>query len=311
MHAAFWHPPGQTRRAGRPALTTCRDLRTSPDVSYRALMPRTSTQHAVGVIKALGIARPVEFEARGITRAQLSRLVNDGLVIRQSRGLYTVAGQEPTAEHTLAQVAKRVPVGVLCLLTALRFHGLTTQSPAEVWFAAPEKARRPQLDYPRLRIARFSGEAFTEGVEERRAEGVTLRIYSAAKRRAGRQAASSLLRGGAATGDSVARSKWRMRWELLPAEHSVTAAKPSRRLPSVMAGTSTDPRQTTSTATRDNDRMTERPRTGRNAASVGSAPRHSGMLSSVRAAGIEGRVVGHGNNEGAGQEFDCDYQLHQ
>jgi predicted transcriptional regulator of viral defense system len=140
-----------------------------------------SRHHALEVIKAMGIARPLELEARGITRAQLSRLVNDRLVVRQSRGLYSLARHAPTAEHALAQVAKRVPVGVLCLLTALRFHGLTTQSPAEVWLALPEKARHPRLDYPRLRIARFSGEAFTEGVEERRAEGVTLRIYSPAK----------------------------------------------------------------------------------------------------------------------------------
>lgn len=70
---------------------------------------------------------------------------------------------------------------MFCLLTALRFHGLTTQAPAEVWIALPEKARRPQLDYPRLHVARFSGPALTEGVEQHRAEGVALRVYSAAK----------------------------------------------------------------------------------------------------------------------------------
>lgn len=63
----------------------------------------------------------------------------------------------------------RVPDGVCCLLSALRLHGLTTQSPAEVWVAPPEKARRPRLDYPRLRIARFAGDALTEGIEERHA----------------------------------------------------------------------------------------------------------------------------------------------
>ena len=144
-------------------------------------MAQVSKTDALAVIKTIGIARPVELEKRGVTRAQLARLVKAGVVTRQARGLYTVTRHAPSAEHTLAQVAKRVPAGVLCLLTALRFHGLTTQSPAEVWLALPEKARRPHLDYPRLRIARFSGQAFTEGVEERRAEGVTLRIYSPAK----------------------------------------------------------------------------------------------------------------------------------
>ena len=144
-------------------------------------MAQVSKTDALAVIKTIGIARPVELEKRGVTRAQLARLVKAGVVTRQARGLYTVTRHAPSAEHTLAQVAKRVPDGVLCLLTALRFHGLTTQSTAEVWLAVPEKARRPRLDYPRLRIARFSGQAFTEGVEERRAEGVTLRIYSPAK----------------------------------------------------------------------------------------------------------------------------------
>ncbi len=129
----------------------------------------------------MGIVRPRDLDPFGITRAQLSRLVRDGLVLRESRGVYIAAHHAPTAEHALAQVAKRVPDGVFCLLTALRLHGLTTQSPAEVWVALSEKARRPQLDYPRLRIARFSGQALTEGIEERRVEGVTLRIYSAAK----------------------------------------------------------------------------------------------------------------------------------
>ncbi len=70
---------------------------------------------------------------------------------------------------------------MFCLLTALRFHGLTTQSPAEVWIALPEKARRPRLDHPRLRVARFSGSALVEGIEEHRVEGVTLRVYTPAK----------------------------------------------------------------------------------------------------------------------------------
>ncbi len=100
---------------------------------------------------------------------------------RQARGVYVASHHPFTAEHTLAQVAKRVPAGVFCLLTALRFHGLTTQNPAEVWIALPEKARRPRLDYPRLRVARFSGAALTEGIESHRHEGVQIRVYSAAK----------------------------------------------------------------------------------------------------------------------------------
>ncbi len=144
-------------------------------------MSATGRSRALRVIEATGLTRPRDLEAHGITRAQLSRLVDEGLVLRQARGVYVTARHALTAEHTLAQVAKRVPEGVFCLLTALRFHGLTTQSPADVWIALPPKARRPRLDYPRLRVARFSGESLTEGVEVRRVEGVTIRVYSPAK----------------------------------------------------------------------------------------------------------------------------------
>ena len=133
------------------------------------------------LVRKHGIVRPVELEAHGIPRGQLYRLVRQGLVERRARGIYVVADHPLTAEHTLAHVAKRVPNAVLCLLTALRFHGLTTQAPAEVWVALPEKARKPQLDYPRLRVARFSGEALTEGIETHRLENVEVRVYSPAK----------------------------------------------------------------------------------------------------------------------------------
>ncbi len=144
-------------------------------------MPSTTKQRALRLIGKMGLVRPRELEAEGISRVQLARLVNEGLVVRQARGIYTVPGHAPTEAHSLAQVAKRVPNAVFCLFTALRFHNLTTQSAPEVWIALPEKARRPQLDYPRLRVARFSGPALTEGIEEHSAEGVEIRVYSAAK----------------------------------------------------------------------------------------------------------------------------------
>ena len=133
------------------------------------------------IIRQLGLVRPVDLEARGVPRQQLYSLVRKGMVARQTRGIYVASQHSYTTEHTLAQVAKRVPAGVFCLLTALRFHGLTTQSPAEVWIALAERARKPRLDYPRLRVARFSGPALSEGIETHRLEGVEIRVYSAAK----------------------------------------------------------------------------------------------------------------------------------
>jgi predicted transcriptional regulator of viral defense system len=140
-----------------------------------------TNEQALRIIKKMGLVRPMELEERGISRPQFYRLVREGLVERQARGVYAASGYVPAAEHALAQVAKRVPQAVFCLLTSLRFHGLTTQSPAEVWIALPEKARRPRLDYPRLRVARFSGKALTEGIETHRVGGVEIRVYSAAK----------------------------------------------------------------------------------------------------------------------------------
>jgi predicted transcriptional regulator of viral defense system len=135
----------------------------------------------IEMIRRMGIIRPSDLETCGIPRARLYSLVQEGLVERRGRGIYVARDHALTADHALAQTAKRVPNGVLCLLTALRFHGLTTQSPAEVWIALPEKARKPRLDYPRLRIVRFSGKALTEGVETHPVEGVNVRLYSAAK----------------------------------------------------------------------------------------------------------------------------------
>lgn len=144
-------------------------------------MTTSSEKQVLQVIRDLGIVRAADLETRGFSREQIYRLARKGLIERQARGIYVASKHPLTAEHALAQVAKRVPAGVLCLLTALRFHELTTQAPAEVWIALPEKARKPQLDYPRLRVARFSGASLTEGIEIHRLEGVDVRVYSAAK----------------------------------------------------------------------------------------------------------------------------------
>jgi predicted transcriptional regulator of viral defense system len=144
-------------------------------------MAASNDKQALQVIRRLGIVRVSDLPAYGIPRSELYRLVRKGLVERQARGIYADSEHPVTAEHTLAQVAKQIPSGVFCLLTALRFHELTTQAPAEVWVALPEKARRPRIASPRLRVARFSGAALTEGIETHRLEGVEVHVYSAAK----------------------------------------------------------------------------------------------------------------------------------
>jgi len=111
-----------------------------------------------------------------------SKLLKEGGLLRRvGRGLYILLEAEVTEHHTLAEARKGIPHGVLCLLSALRFHGLTTQAPFEVWRAIGEKARRPRVDWQVMRFARFSGVALTEGIEEHRIEGVEIRVYNAAK----------------------------------------------------------------------------------------------------------------------------------
>jgi predicted transcriptional regulator of viral defense system len=101
--------------------------------------------------------------------------------VRVGRGLYVPVGARITEHHTLAEAVKRVSGGVVCLLSALGFHRLTTQSPHQVWLAIDVKARKPKTDWPPLRIVRFSGAARTFGVESHLIEGVEVGITSRAK----------------------------------------------------------------------------------------------------------------------------------
>jgi len=84
---------------------------------------------------------------------------------------------EISESHPLAEVCKRVPKGIVCLLSALRFHGLTTQQPHEVWLALDGKARQPRVDHLALQIVRSSGEALRAGQKEHLIEGVSVKIY--------------------------------------------------------------------------------------------------------------------------------------
>jgi predicted transcriptional regulator of viral defense system len=127
------------------------------------------------------LVRPRDVEALGIARESLLRLYRRGLLVRQARGVYALPQTPVTEHHSLAMAANRVPRGVICLLSALRFHGLTTQDPHEVWIAIDLKARKPSVQSPALRVVRFSGRSLVEGVEESEIEGVRVRVYSSAK----------------------------------------------------------------------------------------------------------------------------------
>ena len=132
-------------------------------------------------VRELGVARPRDLRACGLPESYLHRLARQGELERVGRGLYRVVGAEVSERQSLVEACKRVPHAVVCLLSALRFHELTTQNPFEVWIAIHVKARRPNLDYPPLRVVRFSKAALTEGVTEHNVDGVNVKVYSTAK----------------------------------------------------------------------------------------------------------------------------------
>ncbi len=142
---------------------------------------RSGRDRVLALATQRGMLRSRDLAGKGLSREVLRRLHASGELERRGRGIYVVAGT-PLSEHeTIAAVTARVPHSVICLLSALRLHDLTTQNPADVWIAIDRKARAPVEHELPLRIVRFSGKALTTGIEERVIDGVIVRVYNAAK----------------------------------------------------------------------------------------------------------------------------------
>jgi predicted transcriptional regulator of viral defense system len=142
---------------------------------------QSPTDQVLELARELGLLRPRDLEAYGIHREYLRRLEQRGLLIRAGRGLYTLAEADISEHQSLAEASKRVPHGVICLLSALRFHNLTTQAPFEVWLAIHHKARAPRQNRLLLHIIYMSGQAFQSGIEIHQIEGVQFPVYNPAK----------------------------------------------------------------------------------------------------------------------------------
>ena len=136
---------------------------------------------ALALLRRNGLARLSEFRRAGITSATVSRLEAAGAITRLARGLYQLADADVDANHTLAEASKLVPKGVICLTSALAYHGLTDQIPARVWLAIGPKDWQPRLTYPPMRFAHYSPEQLKSGVERHRIEGVSVPIFSVPK----------------------------------------------------------------------------------------------------------------------------------
>ena len=128
-----------------------------------------------------GIVSSGDVRSEGIHHEYIRQLCAEGKLIREGSGLYSLTDTDVTVHHGLALAGKAIPKGVICLLSALRFHEIGTQAPHEVWIAIDRRAARPRVKQPKTRIVRFSGEALTEGIDEQNVEGVSVKIYNPAK----------------------------------------------------------------------------------------------------------------------------------
>jgi predicted transcriptional regulator of viral defense system len=138
-------------------------------------------ENALSLFDEQGLVRPIDLVERGIPREALRGLVKSGRVVRLTRGLYALQDMDVTEDYSLAAAYKRVPHGVICLLSALRFHEVGTQNPHEIWLAIDRKARKPSVGGMPLRIVRFSESALREGVEVHEVEGLPIRIFNPPK----------------------------------------------------------------------------------------------------------------------------------
>jgi predicted transcriptional regulator of viral defense system len=145
----------------------------APTAGYR--------RRALAMIRDSAVVRPRDLDAHGVPRHYLQVLHEEGAVERIGRGLYVAVNAEASEHHALAEATVRVPHGIVCLLSALRFHEITTQQPHRVWMAIEDGAWQPRVAHPPIRFARFSGASWTWGVERHTVEGVPIRVFSPAK----------------------------------------------------------------------------------------------------------------------------------
>jgi predicted transcriptional regulator of viral defense system len=141
----------------------------------------THTQRVLQLVRKNGWLRASDLADAGVPRAVLTRMAASGQLERAARGLYRLPDSGSSEHEGLVTVASKVPQAVVCLLSALQFHGLTTQLPWQVWFAMPRGSHVPRLEYPPIRMVQFTGEAYTQGIETHERDGVRLHVYSVAK----------------------------------------------------------------------------------------------------------------------------------
>ena len=141
----------------------------------------TQRDQALELLRMKGIVRLSEFMDAGITAATVARMLRAGNVNRLARGLYQLPDAPLDANHSLAEAAKRVPRGVVCLVSALAYHDLTDQLPRAVWMAIRTKDWMPKKGRPAMRFVRFTDALLTDDVQTVHIENVPVKVFGVAK----------------------------------------------------------------------------------------------------------------------------------
>lgn len=141
----------------------------------------TQKERLIGLAKEHGLLRTRDVLAAGVHHETLRRLCDEKILEKSGRGLYKLVSEDMSAFHSYALAAKKAPNGVICLLSALLYHEITTQLPREVWMAFARDVRVPRMNYPRLRVVRFSRSAITEGCNTVYIENVPVNVTNPAK----------------------------------------------------------------------------------------------------------------------------------
>jgi predicted transcriptional regulator of viral defense system len=146
-------------------------------------MPQSRSQREIAreLLEAHGILRLAELREAGVTAATVARMERAGEVIRLARGLYQLPDAPLDSHHSLAEAAKRLPKGVVCLVSALAFHELTDQLPRKVWMAIGRNDWTPRPEEMPIRVLRFADDLLVEGVETHVVEGVPVKVFGVAK----------------------------------------------------------------------------------------------------------------------------------
>ncbi len=142
---------------------------------------RSQADRALALLKQKGMARLSELIEAGVTATTISRMKEKGLILQLSRGLYQLPDAPLETNHSLAEAAKLVPKGIVCLVSALAFHELTDVIPSRVWMALGPRDWRPAIINPKMQFVRFRDKMLTQGIEKHYVENVEVKIYNPAK----------------------------------------------------------------------------------------------------------------------------------